>query len=614
MLRPYQQAAVDAAITELKRCLDPILIEAATGAGKSHIIAAIAAWLHGVSKKSVLCLAPSKELVEQNHAKYLATGNPASIWCASISKSLAHPVVFGTPRSVLNSADKFGSRFAAIVIDEAHRMDPTTIAICDHIKRQNPKLRVIGLTATPYRLGSGYIYRIDDGGQALDDTQTRDPFFVRLVYRITARELIAGGYLTPPVLDKPQADSYDTSGLTLNRMGQFDAAAVERAFEGMGRKTAQIVAEVVEVSRSRQGVMIFAATVQHAKEVMASLPPALSEIVTGDTPKKDRERIIRAFKARQIKYLVNVAVLTTGFDAAHVDVVAILRATESASLLQQIVGRGLRLDDGKTDCLVLDYAGNVERHCPDGDIFAPQIAVKGGGSGSGTIDAECQSCGFVNQFSARPNDAGHDVNAQGYFVDLAGAVVLTDDGQPYPAHFGRRCYGHSLQGGSYVRCDHRWSHKECPECGAENDIAARYCSECKAELVDPGAKLTLEFARAKADPYQRTTDRVIGWECRYHKSQAGNDCLRVRYTTEYASFDVFYVADSNSSLNQYLWASLCAAVHPEQRVAPSVAAFLSALNAGRLTMPQTITAERVRGSKFWKVYDHNRPEDVIPNG
>jgi DNA repair protein RadD len=102
MLRPYQQAAFDAAITYIRKCYEPCLIEAATGAGKSHIIASIAEWVHSHSGKKVLCLAPSKELIQQNHKKYLATGNPASIYCASVSKSLTHDVVFGSPRTVLN--------------------------------------------------------------------------------------------------------------------------------------------------------------------------------------------------------------------------------------------------------------------------------------------------------------------------------------------------------------------------------------------------------------------------------------------------------------------------------------------------------------------------------
>jgi DNA repair protein RadD len=116
--------------------------------------------------------------------------------------------------------------------------------------------------------------------------------------------------------------------------------------------------------------MIFAATVMHAKEVMTYLPEDHSALITGDTPNSERDKIIKQFKAKQLKYLVNISVLTTGFDAPHVDFIAILRPTESVSLYQQIVGRGLRLAEGKDDCLVIDYAGNGF------DLFYPEVGDK----------------------------------------------------------------------------------------------------------------------------------------------------------------------------------------------------------------------------------------------
>ena len=101
-LRSYQQEAFQSVISYIRKCYEPCLIEAATGAGKSLIIASIAEWIHTNSGKKGLCLAPSKELITQNHKKSLATGNPASIYCASVTKSLTHDVVFGSPRTVLN--------------------------------------------------------------------------------------------------------------------------------------------------------------------------------------------------------------------------------------------------------------------------------------------------------------------------------------------------------------------------------------------------------------------------------------------------------------------------------------------------------------------------------
>jgi len=587
MLRDYQQAAFDRVIEWVRLCVDPCLIEAATGAGKSHIVAAVAEWVTVNTGKRVLCLAPSKELTEQNHEKYLATGNPASFYSASIDKSLVHDVVFGTPQTVKNSIDKFCSRFAAIIIDEAHGITPTIKAIVDGIKLKNPKVRVIGLSATPYRTGDGYIYAYDEHGKPVE--QAKNPFFNTLIYRITANELIDQGYLTPPVAQEPQAH-YDTSGIV-----NFTAKESEQAFEGKGRKTAAIVKQVVELSRDRMGVIIFAATIRHAKEVLESLPLG-AELVTGSTPKKQREDIIKRFKAQGIKYLVNCSVLTTGFDAPHIDVVAVLRATESPGLFQQIIGRGLRLYDDKTDCLVLDYAENIQRHCPGGDIFNPEIRALPTPTGEHIIHAQCPDCLMVNDFKGRPNPDELQHNAEGYFVDL--------DGEPLdlPAHYGRRCQGQNLLAGLNQQCSYRWTLKECPDCQHENDIAARDCEGCGAEIIDPNEKLKLDFYKMKSDPCSMTTDKVLGWKAKKWKSNAGNDTLKVDFTTEYRTFSAWYMPSK-----QRLWADLCIACFG--KVAPTVDAFAGALR--HAAMPETVSVKRDKTSKFFTVYGHNRPESAL---
>lgn len=530
-LRPYQQEASDAAIAWIRSCTDPCIIAAATGAGKSHIIADVARRIHAMSKKRILVTAPSAELVGQNHAKFLATGAKASIYSASVRKELVHPVVFGTPGTISNSLRKFGENYAGIIIDEAHGITPTIREIVAHITQQNPRCRVIGLSATPYRMGTGYVYGSHYLRGRMTEEETRDPFFHSCVYEIGPRELIDAGYLTPPVFDA-HADGYDTSGLTINSRGQFDAAGVERAFEGHGRLTASIVADVVAKSFNRRGVMLFAATVQHAREVLASLPPHNSAIVTAETPKAERAQILAAFLDKRIKYLVNVAVLTTGFDAPHVDVIAILRGTESAGLLQQIIGRGLRLDAGKADCLVLDYAENIERHCPHGDVFEPVIKVRTKNTGDG-MQAKCPVCAHVNSFSARPNPDGYGVNESGEFTDLRGEPLKNADGKIIPAHFGRRCQGESIVAGTHVQCSYTWAHKECAECQHKNDIAARYCSKCKSEIVDPNEKLQIEAAKIASDPYRIQTSTVIGMHLRRWPGKNGRaDTLRVDYSID----------------------------------------------------------------------------------
>jgi DNA repair protein RadD len=601
-LRPYQSKAVDAALEWMRKSVDPFCIEAATGAGKSHIIAEIARVIHGKTGKRVLCLAPSAELVVQNRAKFLATGNPASMFSTSAGgKELRHPVVFGSPLTVKNRISRFQQQgnagYALVIVDECHGITPTVRDIIAAMRDANPNLRVCGLSATPYRLGSGWIFRMHPDGRVNGDDVARDPYFTKCVYQIGARELIAQGYLTPPVIGAVGAEGYDTSNLVANARGQFDAEAVDRAYHGQGRKTAAIVADVVGQARDRQGVMFFAATVQHANEVLASLPPELSAIVTGETPKKQRDSLLARFKARQIKYLVNVSVLTTGFDAPHVDVIAILRKTESVGLLQQIIGRGLRIDEGKTDCLVLDYTTNLTDHCPDGDLFAPVIRAGKAGEGSGGLTCECPACGYENQFTAKPEYLEYQKDAAGYILDLTGAQVMTEHG-PTPGHYGRRCMGLLQSGtrGEWERCIYRWTYKECPHCLADNDIAARYCHHCKGEIIDPNEKLVIKFKAMKKDPTRIQTDKVLSMSAMPGVSQAGNKTLRVEWVTEYRQFTTWFQPEARHSRGQAQWAMFC-----------------NATDEGA-NKPATVTYRKNAETGFYEVLAYNRPADALPEG
>lgn len=600
VLRPYQRAAVEASVAWMLESIEPFIVEAATGAGKSLLVAEIARQIHERTGKRILCLAPSAELVVQNRSKYLATGNPCSMFSASAgAKDLRHPVVFGSPLTVKNRISRFclqgPNGYALVVVDECHGITPTVRGIIAAMREANPNLRVMGLTATPYRLGSGYIFRIWPDGRANSDAVAREPYFAKCVYSIQARELIEAGYLTPPVIGEINAERYDTSGLVANARGQFDADAVDRAYHGHGRKTAAIVSDVVAKSQGRHGVLLFAATVRHAEEVLASLPPEISALVTGETPTRERESILRRFLARKIKYLVNVAVLTTGFDAPHVDVIAMLRKTESVGLLQQIIGRGLRLCGGKDDCLVLDYTSNIEDHCPDGDIFAPIVrAGKVGGEGSDPVHAECEWCGTINEFSRRSDAGDFPVDVNGYCVDLEGNRVMTENG-PMPAHYGRRCFGMvpGKMKGILERCGYRWTSKICNRCGEDNDIAARYCGKCKAELVDPNEKLKGEFRAMKRDPSQMQTDNVLHMETRESVSQKGNRTLRVDFTTPYRSFSIWLLPEGAHSKAMREWNM-----------------FVDATGGGK-DQPKTVTYQK-NADGFYRVYGYDRPADVEP--
>lgn len=593
-LRPYQQRLVDASINHMRRSTDPFIIDAVTGSGKSHVIAAVAADIHARTGKRILCLAPSAELVTQNREKFMATGAKASTFSASAGgKETRHPVVFGSPLTVRNHIKRFKNDYALVIIDECHGITPTVQRIIAEMREGNPNLRVMGLTATPYRLGSGYIYVEEPDGRRHGEDKARDPYFEKCVARVEARELIDQGYLTQPVIGAILAEKYDTAGLTLNSRGQFDAADIDKAYHGQGRKTAAIVADVIEQARGRRGVMFFAATVQHAREVMASLPPELSALVTGETPQGERARILAAFKAQRLKYIVNVSVLTTGFDAPHVDVIAILRKTESVGLLQQIIGRGLRIQPGKENCLVLDYTSNLDDHCPDGDLFAPVVRAGKAPGAPGGIIAICPECAYENDFTVQPKvaEAGYAIDQHGYCLDLDGAPIMTDYG-PMSAHFGRRCMGQAQNPitRKYERCGYRWTGKDCPHCGDKNDIAARYCYVCRGEIVDPNVKLAENFRALKRDPTRPQTDRVIDLQAVEGVSRSGNPTLRVDVKTPYRSFSIWYQPNATHVRGQREYEALKAVIHDLQ----------------------TITYRKDPVSGFYRALAYNQPADIDP--
>lgn len=578
-LRFYQKDAHDAAISFIKKSTETCIIEAETGSGKSHIIAAIADTFYRMSGKHVLCTAPNVDLVFQNTEKFLATGSKASIFSASIGKSLRHPVVFGTPITILNAIDKFSDKFGLIVIDECHGITESIKSIISSMREKNKMLRVIGLSATPYRLGSGLIYELDENDKPSPASACVDPYFKKKVYTIGGRELIDMGFLTPPVIGAIHAGHYDTLNMRLNSMGKFYQEDIDRAYTGQNRKTSKIIADIIAQSRDRQGVMIFAATVEHGKECMESLPPELSRMIGGDinTGKNERKRLVQDFKAKKFRYLVSIGTMTTGVDFTHVDVIALMRATESIALLKQCIGRGLRLDDNKSDCLVLDFAENIERHCGnDQDLFSPKIEAYKNKKSSTQIIAECPLCATENTFSARKNDEGYACDSQGYFVDLTGERIKGDFGE-IPSHHGRRCYGQQLIKGKFERCNYKWTFKSCPHCNFENDISARHCYDCKKELIDPNRVLVDSYKPQMIDPYQAQKERVIAWTQKKMKSKRDEEMLMVTYITETRKFVIFYLVRR-----------------------PEYGELMKATNGGD-KMPQEIMYRKDKQSNFYRV-------------
>jgi DNA repair protein RadD len=466
-LRPYQQEAVDATLKHFRKSADSAVIVLPTGAGKSLVIAELAR----LARRKILVVTHVKELVEQNHAKYQSYGVQGGIFSAGLKrKDNQHQVTFASVQSVAANLEQFKDEYSLIIIDECHRVsgeeDSQYQRIIEQLRQHNTGLKVLGLTATPYRLGMGWIYRYHYRGFVRSE---EDKPFVHCIYELPLIYMISRGYLTKPDLVDATVAQYDFSALAQNRFGEYAEKDVNELLGKHQRVTRAIIEQVMELAVERQAVMIFAATVDHAKEITGYLPHEQTALITGATDQGERDTLIQRFKQRQLKYLVNVSVLTTGFDAPHVDFIAILRPTQSVSLYQQIVGRGLRLDEGKKDCLVIDYTGN------NVNLYHPEVGEKKPNSDSEPVQVLCPGCGFANIFWGK--------------TDAAGQVT---------EHYGRRCHGllgwddedeTAAHEQRPEQCDYRFRFKECPHCGSENDIAARNCQQCKKAIIDPDDQL-----------------------------------------------------------------------------------------------------------------------------
>lgn len=477
-LRDYQAAAVQATLRHFRASAEPACLVLPTGAGKSLIIAELARLARG----RVLVLAHVKELCEQNYEKFTRSGMSAGLYVAGLKrKDVDSAVTFATVQSVQRNLDDFSAKVSLLIIDECHRLgdadDGQFQQVIRHLRSASPHLKLLGLTATPYRLGAGWSYRKHTNG-TVRSVEPRP--FERCVYEVTLKDLIQRGFLTQPtVLDAPVAQ-YDFSALDADEFGRVPERAVNALLVRHARVTEAIVEQVQELARERRGVMLFAATVKHAKEIASYLPQAETGLVLGDTNNAERDDVIQRFKARELKYLVNVSVLTTGFDAPHVDMIAILRRTDSVSLFQQIAGRGLRLYPGKQDCLIVDYAGSGF------NLFYPEVGERRP-AGSVAVTVPCPVCNHENVFWGMTDADGHVVE-----------------------HYGRRCQALSSTAAGEQQCSYRFRFKECVGCGAECDIAARTCGECSRQLVDPDEQLK-EALRLKDALVLRVAGMTLGF-------------------------------------------------------------------------------------------------------
>lgn len=383
-LRPYQQAAVTAIYNYFAEKDGHPLVVIPTAGGKSIVLAS---FIQGVLRQwpdqRILVVTHVRELIAQNHAEMMGLWPeaPAGIYSAGLGRrDIEARVLFAGIQSIHRRAYDV-QQCDLVLIDEAHLIprasDTMYRRFLDTLSRINPKLKVIGFTATPYRLDSGLLH------------EGEDRMFTDIAYEVSIRDLIDQGYLCP-LISKATELTLDVGGVG-SRGGEFIPGQLQAAVDRESITRAAID-EILAYGEGRRSWLAFCSGVEHATHVAEALRErgVICATIFGDTPAAERDRIVAAFKRGEIRALASMGVLTTGFNAPAVDLIAMLRPTKSAGLYVQMAGRGTRLAPGKENCLVLDFAGNVARHGPI-DAVWPQKPGEGEGPAPSKICPDCDS-------------------------------------------------------------------------------------------------------------------------------------------------------------------------------------------------------------------------------
>nr|WP_203072195.1 DEAD/DEAH box helicase [Roseomonas ponticola] len=392
-LRPYQSTAVDAVFTYFERATGNPLVVLPTGTGKSVVLAAltqraITMW----PDTRILTVTHQRELIQQNFMALVRAWPeaPAGIYSAGLSRRDIHAqILFAGIQSIHRHAYQV-QRCDLVLIDEAHLLGRGDSGMYRAFLKQLNEinaglLKVVGFTATPYRLDSGLLH------------EGKDRLFTDIAYEVPVLDMIQQGYLSP-VIPKRTETQLDVGGVG-SRGGEFIAKDLEAAVD-RHEVTQAAVTEIVQHGEGRGSWLVFCSGVAHARHVRDAIREhgVSCETVTGDTPAPERDGILAAFKAGRLRCVTNANVLTTGFDAPGTDLIALLRPTKSVGLYVQMVGRGTRLAEGKDDCLVLDFAGNTARHGPIDMVDGRKKEPAGDGEAPIKVCPECQT---INHASAR---------------------------------------------------------------------------------------------------------------------------------------------------------------------------------------------------------------------
>lgn len=354
ILRPYQQEAVRKMLRR-KNQEGNELVVIATGGGKSLIIAEFAHRL----EKPVLILQPSKELLEQNANKMLSfvSKDEVGVFSASMNSRTINTFTFATIGSIYKKPELF-SHFDTVILDECDLLSSKDYnSMYMQFFRQVGHPKVYGLTATPFRMDtfvreSSYGY-IESVTATRLINRTRNRFWHRVIVNVNYSDLLNEGYLVP--LEYIDQTILEHHQIPKNSGSDFDLDSYVEMIDGVSYGTAL---KIKQYAKQYHSVLVFCSTIKQAAQ-FADYFGDEAAVVTSQTKKSERNRIITDFRSGKLKMVFNVNVLTVGFDHPSLDCIVMLRPTRSIRLYTQMMGRGTRLAEGKNKCTIIDFAGNV---------------------------------------------------------------------------------------------------------------------------------------------------------------------------------------------------------------------------------------------------------------
>lgn len=346
--RPYQQQAIDIGIAffrDKKQKYNALQV-LPTGSGKSLVIANL---VKGLSGKTIV-FQPSKEILRQNFEKFISYGGRAGIYSQSAGMKYVDTITYATIGSVANKHHLF-NEVKNVIIDECHLVNSEAGQYHDFIHSLGKDAKVLGLTATPYRLATSF-----DGAQLKFLTRTNPRIFNKVNYFIQNAVLFEQGHLAK--LEYFKFDIVDREQLQLNSSGTDFTEASVRAYYRRVDMPSRIANYANRLLAKRKTLLVFCTLISEANSVAKGVPGAV--VVTGNTPPAQRDKLLADFKAGRIRCVVNVGVLTTGFDFPALDTVLIARSTMSLAIYYQIVGRIMRPHKDKKSGWVVDLGGNID--------------------------------------------------------------------------------------------------------------------------------------------------------------------------------------------------------------------------------------------------------------